>query len=139
MAATSSPHLTRNGELPSPEELKDRFTRRTRSVTATFDALRSEIRDVTDWRAQAARHPYWVAAAAGGAVLIAFRLLRPRPPHPRERLMNTMAEALEGVAGRLRERRPARTGFALGTNRIVQAVLIAAARRALRRRFRARM
>jgi hypothetical protein len=105
-------------------------------VAATVDALRSEIRDVTDWRAQAARHPYWVAAAAGGAVLLAFRVLRPRRPQPRERVMNAMADTLEGVAGRLRERRPARTGFALGTNRIVQAVLAAAARRALRRRFR---
>jgi hypothetical protein len=122
------------GEPPRSDELKDRFTRRTRSVAATFDELRSEMREATDWRTQAARHPYWAAAAAGGAVLIAFRLLRPRP-HPRERLMNTMADALEGVAGRLRERRPARTGLALGSTRIVQAVVIAAARRALRRRF----
>jgi hypothetical protein len=104
-------------------------------VAATLDALRSEVRDVTDWRTQAARHPYWAAAAAGGAVLLAFRLLRPRRRHPRERVFNAMADALEGVAGRLRERRPARTGFGFGTNRIVQAVLAAAARRALRRRF----
>jgi hypothetical protein len=104
-------------------------------MAATVDALRSEIRDVTDWRAQAARHPYWVAAAAGGAVLLAFRLLRPRRPHPRERVMNAIADTLEGVAGRLRERRPARAGFALGTSRIVQAVLAAGARRTLRRRF----
>jgi hypothetical protein len=49
--------------------------------------------------------------------------------------MNAVADALERMAGRLREHRPVRTGTAMGTNRIVQAVLAAAARRALRRRF----
>jgi hypothetical protein len=133
MAATSSPDVTGRGELPRPEELRDRFTRRTRSVAATFDELRSEIRDATDLRTQAGRHPYWAAALAGGAVLLAFRLLRPRPPHPRDRVLNAMADGLEEVAGRIRSRKHGRIGF--GASRIVQAVLAAGARKALRRQW----
>jgi hypothetical protein len=104
-------------------------------VAATFDELRSEVRDATDWRAQAERHLYWAAALAGGVILLGFRLLRPRPPHPRERVLNALAGGLEEVAGRLRSRKHGQAGF--GTSRIVQAVLAAGAKRALRQRWRA--
>jgi hypothetical protein len=136
MAASSSTDVTLREELAKPEELRDQFTRRTRTVAATFDALRSEVREATDWRTQAGRHPYVLSALAGAAVLLAFRLMRPRPPHPRERVLSAMADGLEVVAGRLRSSR-GRTGSAAGPSRVVQAVLAAAARRALRRRWRA--
>jgi hypothetical protein len=135
MAAPSYSSLTERGELPKSGELRERLSRRTRSVADTFDELRSEIRDATDWRTQAARHPYWAAAAAGGALLLAFKLLQSRRPHPRERVLNAMADGLEEVAGRLRSRRRSRMGSAFGTSRILNAVLAAAARRALRRRW----
>jgi hypothetical protein len=135
MAAPSYSGVTEGGELPKSGELRDRLSRRVRSVAATFDELRSEVRDATDWRTQAARHPYWAAAAAGGAILVAFKLVRSRRPHPRERVLSAMADGLEEVAGRLRSGRRARTGSAFGTSRILNAVLAAAARRALRRRW----
>src|SRR4029453_13834348 len=54
-----------------------------------------------------------VSGDGGAAVGLAFRLMRPRPPHPRERVLSAMADGLEVVAGRLRSTR-GRTGSAAG-------------------------
>jgi hypothetical protein len=59
-----------------------------------LDELRERV------RASAARHPYWVLAAAAGVGLVVGRLLRRRPT-TEARLIDAAASSLEALAERL--------------------------------------
>ena len=68
--------LRSEARAPTLEERRERLSGRFRSVGATADALRAEVRAVADWRRLARRHPAWVLATAAGAGLLAAGLLR---------------------------------------------------------------
>lgn len=78
MARTATAALT-SGHEPSAEELRARVAARFRSLAATTSELRAEVsdrvRDVTDLKGQARRHPLWMLGLAGGAGLAATSLL----------------------------------------------------------------
>ena len=125
----------RGAREPTLDERRDRVSSRFRSVGASAEALRGEVRAVTDWRTQAARHPLWVLGAAVGAGLLVARLLRRGRPVRRDRTVRVVraaAERLEQVAGGGRSLRSSR-GLASRAAPVVRSALGIVAGESIRR------
>jgi hypothetical protein len=60
------------------DEARARVVSRFRSLAATQHALRSELREASDWRTQARRHPLWAAGLSAGMGLLGVIVLRNR-------------------------------------------------------------
>jgi hypothetical protein len=104
---------------PSVEELRDRVSNRFRSVGAAAGALRARVRDATDVRSVARRHPTWVLVAAAGAGVVAAGLVRRGRRHRSERVAQATLEWLAHLPG---GRRP--TGVLGGAgNRVVRGAM----------------
>jgi len=104
-ANASTSFSSRLSESPdrNPAQLRNDIEASKEAITDTIKRLDEHVHRAVDWRAQVREHPFVAisAAAVGGMLLAAmFR----RKPSPRDRIVDAIAESVEDITDKLRNR-----------------------------------
>jgi hypothetical protein len=94
------------GDAPeerSAEEIRQDIAARRESISETVDRLSDRFQRKLDWRSYVTDYPLAAVGVAVGVGFLLSGLFKPRPS-PRERIMDAVAESLEDVTDRFRDR-----------------------------------
>lgn len=128
----------------SSEDLRQEVEARKEAFAETINRLDQHVQRAVDWRAQVGDHPYLALGLAFGVGCLLAGIFKSKPS-PSERIMEALAEGVEDIADRARNRigsrfrRPS-TGGALKTAAASLATKVATAylRNKLSRAFKGR-
>jgi hypothetical protein len=87
----------------SPEDLRQEIKDKKEAIAETFNRMDQRVHRAIDWRAQAGDHPYLALGLAVGAGCL-FSGIFKRKASPRERMMDALAEGVEDITDRVRDR-----------------------------------
>jgi ElaB/YqjD/DUF883 family membrane-anchored ribosome-binding protein len=102
-ASTSFSNMLSEPTNRNPSQLRNDIEASKEAITETIKRLDERVHQAVDWRAQVRDHPLVaVSAAAVGGMLLAgmFR----RKPTPRDRIVDAIAESVEDIADKVRNR-----------------------------------
>ena len=95
---TSSRFADRNAA-----ELRDDIKASKEAITDTMKRLDQHVNRAVDWRVQVGDHPYIAIGAAAVAGTLLAGLFKPKPS-PRDRIVDAVAESVEDITDRVRNR-----------------------------------
>jgi ElaB/YqjD/DUF883 family membrane-anchored ribosome-binding protein len=102
-ASTSFSNMLSESANRNPAQLRNDIEASKEAITDTIKRLDEHVHRAVDWRTQVREHPFVaVGAAAVGGMLLAgmFR----RKPSPRDRIMDAIAESVEDMTDKVRNR-----------------------------------
>jgi ElaB/YqjD/DUF883 family membrane-anchored ribosome-binding protein len=110
----------------STDEIRQDIAARRETITETVDKLGERIHETLDWKQYVADHPLVaLGLAAGVGFLVAGFFKRQRQPSPGERIYDAVAETIEDVTDRLRDRLDDVTERKGGVGRTAKAAAVA--------------
>jgi ElaB/YqjD/DUF883 family membrane-anchored ribosome-binding protein len=102
-ASTSFSNTTSESADRNPAQLRNEIEASKEAITDTIKRLDDRMHRAVDWRAQVRDHPLFaISVAAAGGMLLAGMLKR--KPSPRERIIDAIAESVEDVTNKIRNR-----------------------------------
>jgi hypothetical protein len=87
----------------SQEDLRQEIKDKKVAIASTLNRLDQRVHRATDWRAQVGDHPYLALGLAVSAGCLFSGIIRNKP-NPQERIMEAIAEGVEGIADQVRDR-----------------------------------
>ncbi|HKX30961.1 MAG TPA: DUF3618 domain-containing protein [Blastocatellia bacterium] len=99
---SSSPASAQSAER-SPDEIRQQIAATRESITQTVDRLSDRVHAAFDWHTYVANHPLVAVGAAACVGILVSGFFRRRPT-PGERIADAVAETIEDVSERFRER-----------------------------------
>jgi hypothetical protein len=102
-ASTSFSNVLSDPSDRNPTQLRNDIEASKEAITDTIKRLDEHVHRAVDWRAQVRDHPLVaVSAAAIGGMLLAGMFSR--KPSPRDRIVDAIAESVEDVTDKVRNR-----------------------------------
>lgn len=87
----------------NPDQLRHEIETSKEAITDTIKRLDQHVHRAVDWRAQVGDHPFIaLSVAAAGGMLLAGMFKR--KPSPRDRIVDAVAESVEDITDKVRNR-----------------------------------
>ena len=87
----------------SSEDLRQEIEAKKEAFAQTINRLDQHVQRAVDWRAQVGDHPYLALGLAFGVGCLFAGIFKSKPS-PRERIIEALAESVEGIADQARNR-----------------------------------
>jgi len=101
------------------QSIRDDIAAKRETITETVDRLGEQIQETLDWRTYVAGHPLIGVGIAALGGFLAAGLIAGRHRSSTDRLMDAVADTVEDVTGRFRDRMHQSLGSGRDTRRVI--------------------